>query len=58
MKTALERLKTIIDSEERLVIAVTYSSTQQTAQVVGRTEQKVEASAKVIEEMRSVQQST
>jgi hypothetical protein len=58
MKAALERLKKLVDSEERLVIAVTYSSTQQTAQAVSRTEQKVESSSRVIEEMRAVQQST
>jgi hypothetical protein len=57
MKTALEKLKTLVESEERLVIALTYSSTQQTNQVVGRTEQKVDASARVLEEMKSAQQS-
>ena len=57
MKAALERLKKLVDSEERLVIAVTYSSTQQTVQAVRRTEQKVVASSKVIEEVRAVQQS-
>ena len=57
MKTALEKLKTLVDSEERLVIALTYSSTQQTNQVVGRTEQKIDASARIVEEMRATQQS-
>jgi hypothetical protein len=51
MKNALERLKKLVDGEERLAIAVTYSNTQQTAQVVGRTEQMVEG-------MSAVQQST
>ena len=56
MKAALERLKTLIDREERLVIAVTFSTTQQTAQVMNRTEKKVEASVKAIEEMRASHQ--
>jgi cyanate lyase len=55
MQAALEHLKSLVDKEERLVIAVTYSTTQQTAQAVRRTEQKLEASAKAIDEMRSLQ---
>jgi hypothetical protein len=49
MKTALEKLETLLESEERLVIATTYSNTQQT-------NQKVDSAMKVIEEMRSAQQ--
>jgi hypothetical protein len=64
IKVALERLNKLVDSEERLVIAATYSSTQKaaqavetTAQAVGRTELKVETSARTIEEIKINQQS-
>jgi hypothetical protein len=57
IKVALERLNKLVDSEERLVIAETYSSTQKTAQAVGRTELKVETSVRAIEEMKMIQQS-
>jgi hypothetical protein len=57
MKAALERLNKLIDNEERLVIATTYSSTQKTAQAVERTELKVETSARTIEEIKINQQS-
>jgi hypothetical protein len=49
MKAALEKLKSLLESEERLVIATTYANTQQTSQ-------KVDSAMRVIEEMKSTQQ--
>lgn len=57
MKAALERLRELIDSEERLVIAVTYSATQQTSQTVGKMDQKLELTAKTVNDIRASQQS-
>jgi hypothetical protein len=57
MKEALDRLKTLIDGEERLAVAITYGTTQQTAQTTGRTEQKIESITRTIEEIKATQQS-
>ena len=49
MKNALDRLKALVDSEERLAVAITYGTTQHIAQ-------QVDMSAHAIEEMISAQE--
>ena len=57
MKSVLDRLKDLIDSEEHLAIAITYGTTQQKAQISGRTEQKMDSATRAIEEVKAEQQS-
>lgn len=50
---AMGRLKALTDTEEKLVISLTYSTTQRTDKTVERTEGTVERTEKTIEGMVS-----
>jgi hypothetical protein len=57
MKEALDRLKDLIDREERLVVATAYGMTQQLTQSSGRMEQKIESFGRTFEELKTAEQS-